>query len=83
MTEPQTSFTDGIIYLSTDAGKPLQVAKIAGGGAKVTIVGATSKGVDSQGTVLNSKDSSAGGLFLTHPQDARCFSGNSGELIRL
>lgn len=48
------------------------------GGAKVTVVGATSKGVDSQGTILNSKDSNADGLFLTHPQDARCFSGNSG-----
>ena len=38
MTKPQTSFTDGIIYLSTrestDAGKQLQVAQIAGGGQR-------------------------------------------------
>lgn len=43
MTEPQTSCTDGIIFLSTDSSKQLQLLQVAGG-SKVTVVGATSRG---------------------------------------
>ena len=77
MTEPHTGFVDGIIFMSTDASKQLQLPQVAGG-SKVTVVGATSRGVDAQGTSRSGKDAAADGYYITHPQDSKCFSGNSG-----
>lgn len=44
-------------------------------GPKVTLTGATSKGVFAQGTVHQAKEGGAEVLFVTHFQPSNCFSG--------
>ena len=75
-TEPSTGFSDGVMVLSPDT-QSQAVAPSFSPGSKVTLTGATSKGVLAQGTVYQAKENGAEVVFVTHPQPSNCFAGNS------
>ena len=71
-TEPSTGFSDGVVVLSPDT-QSQAVAPSFSPGSKVTLTGATSKGVLAQGTVYQAKENGAEVFFVTHPQPSSTF----------
>ena len=81
-TEPSTGFTDRVAVLSPDTQNQAMAPSFSPG-PKVTLTGATSKGVFAQGTVHQAKEGGAEVLFVTHFQAyaVHCGIGRSAEGI--
>ena len=76
--EQSTNFVDGVVLLSTDNQYQVQGQTFAHA-SKVSMTGATSKGVLAQGTIVAPKENAAEVVFVTHPRPANWFAGNSGS----